>query len=245
MPDLCLELSNFFEGCPVHNIQSISLFHGTSHENITKIMSGSFKPSSSKDHYLGAGVYFFDSENFAVRWMFNEDPCLRTPIQKILNETDLTDEELTEIITIFQTRHGVINTKIDDIRYLDMDNFKVKELFNEIYERLYNRCSTEELFDTTIYDFLFEKMGFQEKFDMVVLTTNLYKLTNKEGFRNKAPQALIPYRIYCVKNMEKIENFSEYVINKDHMDTCIRFMALKEKSLWKKRPHGTKYRNSW
>ena len=222
-------IPNLFESCPVHSIRNVSLFHGTSRKNIANIVSDGFNPSSNSDHYLGSGVYFFDSENFAIWWMFNEDKCLKIPIQKILDEIELIDDELTEIVTIFQTQNGVISSKITDINYLDMDNFKVKEMFNEIYEYLYNSCNTENIFDTTIYEFLFEKMNFREKFDMVVLTTNLYKLTDKKGFRNKAPQALIPYRIYCIKNMEKIENISEHVISEEHMDTCIRFMALKER----------------
>jgi len=163
--------------------------------------------------------------------MFNKDPCLRVPMQKRLNGIDLTAKELNKISKIFQIRYGIISTKIDNIRYLDLDNFKVKEMFNEVYEHFYKNSNTGEIFDTTIYDFLF-KMGLQEKYDMVVLTTNLYKLTNKEGFRNKAPQALIPYRIYCIKNMEKIKNLSEHTINENHMDTYIRFMALRERSTW-------------
>jgi len=232
MSGLSITELNLFEGFPIHNIQNISLFHGTSHENINSIVSCGFTPSSSKDNYLGAGVYFFDSENFAILWMFDKHPCLRIPIQKRLNGIDLTDEELNEVVKIFQIRNGIIITKINDISCLDLDNFKIKEMFNEIYEYFYANCNTEEIFDTTIYEFLFEKMGLQRKYDMVVLTTNLYKLTNKEGFRNKAPQALIPYRIYCIKNMEKIETVSEYVINKNHMDTYIRFMALRKKSSW-------------
>jgi hypothetical protein len=168
-------------------------------ENISSIVSNGFRSSSSDGNYLGAGVYFFDSEYFAIGWMFDEDECLSPFIQK-LNENELANGELTEIVTKFRDRCGVINSKIVDISYLDMDNFKIKEMFNEVYEYLYKSCNTEEIFDTTIYEFLFEKMGFREKFDMVVLTTNLHKLTKKEGFRNKAPQALIPYRIYCIKN---------------------------------------------
>jgi len=66
MSVLGVGLLNLFEGWPVHTIENISLFHGTFHENINKITSDGFKPSSSKDNYLGAGVYFFDSEYFAV-----------------------------------------------------------------------------------------------------------------------------------------------------------------------------------
>ncbi|MCL2550484.1 MAG: hypothetical protein FWE78_06150 [Methanimicrococcus sp.] len=228
MRSLGIGFLDLFEGWPVHTIQNISLFHGTFRENINNITSGGFEPSSSEDNYLGAGVYFFDSEYFAISWMFSKDACLRAPIQKRLNGIDLTGEELNKIIRIFKNRYGVIITKISNIRYLDLDNFKIKEMFNEIYEYFYTNCNTEEIFDTTIYDFLFKKMGLQKKYDMVVLTTNLYKLTNKEGFRNKAPQALIPYRIYCIKNMEKIETVSEHIINENHMDTYIRFMALRK-----------------
>ncbi|MCL2141331.1 MAG: hypothetical protein FWH46_00390, partial [Methanimicrococcus sp.] len=177
--DFSAVVPNLFDGCPIHNIQNITLFHGTSRKDIKKIVSEGFKPSSSEDNYLGSGVYFFDSENFAIWWKFKNDQCLSHPMQKIFDENELTDKELNEIMTRFQTQYGVINTKITDIRYLGMDNFKIKEMFNEIYECLYNKCNTKEIFDTTIYEFLFEKMNFREKFDMVVLTTNLYKLTNK------------------------------------------------------------------
>ncbi|WNY28880.1 hypothetical protein MmiEs2_10930 [Methanimicrococcus stummii] len=224
--------SNLFDDCPVSVIRDISLFHGTSRENIDKIVSEGFKSSSSEDNYLGAGVYFYDSEFFAIWWKFNSDSYLKGPIQKISVGVDLTDDELNELIAAFQAQYGVIVAEMTDVSYLDMDNFKVKEMFNEVYENLYDICNTDKIFYTTVYDYLFEKMNFQDKYDMVVLTANLYKLTNKPNFRNKAPQALIPYRIYCLKNYEKIKTVSEYVINKKHMDTFIRFVTLRKTPSW-------------
>ncbi|MDV0444757.1 hypothetical protein MmiAt1_02940 [Methanimicrococcus sp. At1] len=224
--------SNLFDDCPVSVIRDISLFHGTSRENVDKIVSEGFKPSISEDNYLGAGVYFYDSEFFAIWWKFNGDPCLKIPVQKMSSGIDLTDGELNELISRFQSQHGVIVAKMTDINYLDMDNFKIKEMFNEIYENLYKICNADTIFYTTVYDYLFEKMNLQDKYDMVVLTSNLYKLTNKPNFRNKAPQALIPYRIYCVKNFKKIGIVSEYTINEKHIDTFIRFLTLRGTPSW-------------
>ncbi|MCL2549997.1 MAG: hypothetical protein FWE78_03565 [Methanimicrococcus sp.] len=226
-----LELLDFSNAFSLMTIKNVPLFHGTYREFVDSIMSKGFIPSQEDRNYLGGGIYFYDGENFSVWWRFKDEECIKKPIEALMNEEDLENEKLTKLLSSFLEKYAVMTFKVDSLNLLDMDNFKNKEMFDKLYKKFYQKSFQNKIFETTVYDTLFEKMGLKNKFDGIILTTNLYKLLSIDPYRNFVPQAIIPYRIYCIKNLDKTMNTFECRINTTHIDTCLRFMALKEKSL--------------
>ncbi|MBZ3935872.1 hypothetical protein [Methanimicrococcus blatticola] len=218
-----IDLTNAFSLTTVNNL---SLFHGTDREHVRNIVSGGFLPSTS-EIYLGEGVYFFDGECFSILWKFQRDECLAKPIKTLLGEEDLTEDELNQLLAVFLEKYAVLSVKMDNLNMLDMDNFKHKEMFDIIYEEFYKKSSLESIFETSIYNTMFVKMGLNNMFDGVILTTNLYKLTDNEPFKDYAPQAIIPYRIYCIKKLDKIATVCECSLDEIHIDTSLRLMVLR------------------
>lgn len=214
----------------VNTISHIPMFHGTHREYVASIIESGFNLSVGSDQYLGVGVYFFDNENFAIWWRLKSEASIIEPIQKLIDGESLTENQLLILLDEFLYKFGVINVTFENVKILDLDNFKHKELFDKIYEKCYEKSSKKEIFETAVYDIMFEEMGFKKIFDGIILTTNLYKLIDIPIMKDIVPQAIIPYRIYCIKNSDKINNPCECSINGEHIDNCLRFMALRKRA---------------
>lgn len=221
------EKSKLLELFSKMTFQNTILYHGTARDSIKEILENGFVPSTGKKNYLGDGVYFYDSEIFAIWWRFKNERASKKATENLLKKNKLREEELEELILRFNEKNGIIASKFESITCLDMDNFKNKEIFNQIYQFIYGNEPSEEIFETTIYNIMFEELDLKNKFDMIVLTTNFHKLPANPNYKNKAPQANIPYRIYCVKKSDKITNMFESLVNKEQMDTYLNFMILK------------------
>jgi len=226
-----LEFFDFSNAFSLMTIKNVPLFHGTYREFVDSILTNGFIPSQEDGNYLGAGIYFYDGETLSVWWRFKDEDCITDPVKALMNEEDLENKALNGLLSSFLEKYAVMTFKIDSLNLLDMDNFKNKEMFDKLYETFYQRTFQNKIFETAVYDVMFEKMGLKNKFDGIVFTTNLYKLLNIEPYRNFVPQAIIPYRIYCIKNLDKIMNTVERRIKINHIDSCLRFMTLKEKVL--------------
>ncbi|MCL2862589.1 MAG: hypothetical protein FWE54_00590 [Methanimicrococcus sp.] len=226
-----LESLDFSDAFSLMTIKNVPLFHGTYREFVGSIMSKGFIPSQEDKNYLGGGIYFYDGDMFSIWWRFKDEECIKRPLETLMDDEDLENEELTELTSLFSEKYGVMTFEANSLNLLDMDNFMNKEMFDKLYTKFYQKSFQNKIFETTVYDFLFEKMGLKKKFDGIILTTNLYKLLNIDPYRNFVPQAIIPYRIYCIKNSDITINTFEYMIDTTDMDTCLRFMVLKEKSL--------------
>ncbi|MCL2141509.1 MAG: hypothetical protein FWH46_01320 [Methanimicrococcus sp.] len=214
----------------VNTIEYIPMFHGTYRESVDAIISAGFQLSEGSKQHLGKGIYFFDSENFAIWWKFKSEKSIDAPIEKLINGINLTQEQLYVLLDEFLYKFGVIRTTLHDVKILDLDNVRHKELFNKIYEKCYEKSSKDRIFETTIYDIMFEKMGFNKRFDGLALTENLFKRRDIPYLNRIAPQSIIPYRVYCIKNVNKIDNCCECLINTEHIDNCLRYIALRKKA---------------
>ncbi|WP_338098745.1 hypothetical protein [Methanolapillus africanus] len=212
------------------------LYHGTTKENAAKILQDNFTVSTKSSLHLGKGVYFFDNEMYAVWWMIRGD--ISKKIETIAceknAESDIDSDFCREIHKYFEMKFGVISVVFQDIRYLDLDNPKNKEIVAKAYKKFQQKNEMKtELKDFSIYDYLYDHSAVMNQYDMFVLTTNFYKFGNRHDLNRFHLD--MPYKIYCVKNTGLFQNKTKVYISLEIIRKCLKFMILKEKIYGKRR----------
>jgi hypothetical protein len=215
-------MQEYLDELPVSILNNITLYHGTNRGAIENIIKNGFVESMRNDLYLGFGVYFYENEYLAMRWGLqkNKPKILKEAIDKKDKGEKLSIKDINDLIQCFNDEHGVVLTKLDRLRCLDLGNKKVKDVLGEAYQVLYTKKPLEGgRFKSRIYDTLFEKFDLQKRYDAITLTSNILKTSYNPGIPN--PINITPYKIFCVKNKHVIKECFEFEIDENCMNGCI------------------------
>lgn len=186
------------------------LYHGTEINRGKKIlrtqdMPISMKKENKKDHWLGDGVYFFDGEKFAYRWIY-----------MMFEDDDETTGDLLDLYMILEA-----DVEIDDDRVFSLENEDHNELFWEVREGYVQKHkklkanSNIEITDGFIINIMFKELSYNNKFDIV---KSSFPIKNKPKDNVYTRIRVVPHYQYCVKNKKIIKEIRENNIKEENKE---------------------------
>jgi hypothetical protein len=221
-------IQNYLIELPLSISYNLTLYHGTLRETVENIIENGFVESMREDLHLGSGVYFYENEYLAIRWeLYKDKPKIFKEIVDKKNKGEqLSINEVNDLIRYFNNEHGVVSTKLNHLKCLDLDNKKVKDMVEEIYWTFYEKNPLgKEKFKSNIYDTLFEKFDLKKRYDAITLTSNILKTSYCSTVPN--PINITPYKVFCIKNKHMIKKCFEFEIDENCMKKCINNHILK------------------
>ena len=188
----------------------INFYHGTKKESAIRIKNmNKILPSMGDGEWLGDGVYFFDKEFHAYKWIERLHDNYYKKNNKRKYERVCTEQHIKDVFKRFTILISCI--EIDDFRILDMDDPDHRILYDRvlinvkkqpIYTSRMNKQGALE--HGVILNIMFNSMGdvFKNKYYIVKAqfpknkSIRYIEKNNKLGF---------PAEIqYCVKDINKV-----------------------------------------
>jgi hypothetical protein len=176
-------------------------YHGTTQKNARQILENKVMlPSRGSDHWLGDGVYFFEDDFYAYKWIVQQ--C-----SKIYKE-DYSEKILIKEYQIFEVYLNIETERVFDLRILDN-----KRYFDCAYQKLLQEknkieeIKEIELSDGVVINFLFSVLDYNKKYDLVIANfilnkNNYQKINSRLGYIEQVQ--------LCVKNTKIINKIEIY-----------------------------------
>lgn len=194
-----------------------NLYHGTEiNRGKLMISNGKMNSSVGDKHWLGNGSYFYEEDFYAYKW-------IRDMYKDIHKKYP---EDVKDLFNEYQILIGKANVNFS--RIFNLNGAKHKIEYDKVYEKCIQkkeyskRFSQEEMPEGVILNIMFEYMGYNEEFDVVVATFTLRK-KNYKGIKMRLNY--MPEKQICFKNLEvikpekfypcedKIEEFQYFIDN--------------------------------
>ncbi len=179
------------------------MYHGTDIKTGNNIIaSQEMLPSRGDHHWLGNGVYFYKDAVYAFRWI---------AIKYTDNFKRFRDKDYQNIFNEYSILEADINSDkvfdLDDIQtrlfFIKVKNTLLKKSKHSI--RMQKEIDENKVADGVVFNVLFEKMGYKDKFDIVQATFPISYLYDTSSRMDFLPEPQI-----CVKNTNIIKNIRKY-----------------------------------
>ncbi len=170
-----------------------NLYHGTESKNSDKILlEKCFMPSEGDKHWLGDGIYFYDDNFLAYRWLW----------LKYYKKSPKSNEELFENYTILEAKVRCEQSKVYDLR-----KFKYRKDYEKIKKMILEKVKGKKILnDGTILNMMFneKRFGYKDSYDVIVGIFSQKNIDLQWG------EMLSDFEIqYCMKNNRCIVNIVE------------------------------------
>jgi hypothetical protein len=209
------------------------LYHGTSKTNAKNILNRGFNKSKGDRHWLGDGIYFFEDEIHAYHWILEKYVKKNNNIHPYdLRKSVFKDYKILRA-----------SIKIDKNRIFDLDKTNHYIIYVSAYRKVTSEIDEhgDPVPDGALINLLFNKMGFNEDYDIVKYTFRFPKRLLCNGYiidgKNK-PKVIPPQTQICVKNPNIIEDIRIHYlkdIDKKYEELTILFphiYPLPHKKRW-------------
>lgn len=191
-----------------------NLYHGTSAEAVGDIIKEkNMKSSLGEKHWLGDGVYFFEEDFYAFKWI----------LDSYSNQEKIKFNE-NNFINNFSILEGEIKTK--KIRVFDLTKMEFKTIFDMIYTKIkdkkegYEKLKKHKVSEGVVLNYIFNILEYDKEFDLVIAMFTLNK-KNYTGTHMKL--GYMPQKQICVKNKEAIKEIRSFNY-KPHIDKYLKFV---------------------
>ena len=207
---------------------SEDLFHGTSAAKAKQIfLEKDIQPSLGDRHWLGDGVYFFCEPFYAYWWNFTKY------FKRYHNHPSRS--QYCNRYAIIMTHVTCSKSRVFDLTVEEFfDDFRKTADFLANDPNYASALMPKDLNDGLILNFMFNKMGFSDSFDLVIYVF----YGPSQDCRSEYPRRITrrPERQVCVKNKEVIKEITSYDVLPiyEEFDSKIR-------SLYSTKPTGQKY----
>lgn len=179
-----------------------NLYHGTTRSNAEIILSSQFiKPSAGDRHWLGDGVYFYKEDIMAYNWCFYE----YRKTKSISSMEEINPDEIYKNHSIL-----LVKTNIESERIFDLNLVEHQIVFAKCIENLKEKKPFENnnsYAEGLILNLMFNELGFNEKFDMVI--GNFYKKEYPFPFGKKRIPIITEQQI-CIKKENCIKSIADF-----------------------------------
>lgn len=194
------------------------MYHGTDINTGKSIVEEQLMlPSRGDHHWLGDGIYFYEDIKYAFRWIV---------IRYTDNFRNLYAKDYGDI---FQ-EYIILKADILSNRKFDLDDVSTKLFFinvknkiqkkSQYSKRIQDQLKENGIADGVVFNVLFDKMGYNNKYDYVSATFPIAYLYDSNSRLDYIPELQI-----CVKNAEIIKNIIQ-CNDKDNLPEYKAFIDL-------------------
>lgn len=185
-------------------------YHGTPRSNIDNIIRTNFFISQGNNHWLGDGIYFYPEKVYAYKWNINNS-MVGNP---------------KRVIPVLLSQQGIleVNLKCAKNRTFDLDTVQHKMILKKTIENIAD--FEEECIEGVALNVLFNELGYNKKYDMIVATFALRREKMELPFMRLD---FYPEKQICIKNHKCIKNIKEIKITekeKTEFDILIKELSI-------------------
>lgn len=201
------------------------MYHGTERKRGLRILENNcMEISRGAQHWLGDGSYFYRDKQYAFRWIY------RMYISRY-KEQKFDCDDLIEKYMVIEAELNIKNERL--FSFFNPDH---KLLFDTAVEACKEKISDLEIVDGAVINFMFNIMGYKEKFDAVEA---LFLHHDKKILDSNVESRLyyLPEVQICVKNIGVIEKYRETDVTQDmkhYLDFSANYTAFSSGVITKK-----------
>lgn len=174
-------------------------YHGTPKNNIKDILVNKFMASKGDRHWLGDGIYFYPEKVYAYKWNLNNS---KNKITKLFDPVRFKNQGILEV-----------KLQCSKDRTFDLDTLSHKAILKRTIEQI--KEFSEECIEGVALNVLFNELGYDEKYDIIVATFTL----RRDKMKFPCPRLdFYPEKQICIKNEKCIKEIKEITITIDEKE---------------------------
>lgn len=174
-----------------------SIYHGSERNRGEEIVrKKQMVLSRGEKHWLGDGAYFYTEEFYSYKWIVDM-------YNKRYAKEEFSHESLMKWYLILKGK-----VHVDAAKVFDLTKAEHKIIFDFILKELKNKLKISDgvMPEGVVINYMFEELGYKEKFDLVKalfgLNRHKYKFKNRLGY--------MPQEQICIKNTEVVQDIEEH-----------------------------------